>query len=159
MIDMLVRLYDLPDIESDIRTAGDSGVIIRRIRSFEGHNLENFIENHFSPKWVSEARVAMARQPAVCWVATKGGEIIGFACCDVTSRGFLGPMGVGEQARGLGLGKLLLVRALEGLREMGHAYAIIGGVGPREFYEKTVGAIEIPGSNPGIYSDMLPDPE
>ena len=61
-----------------------------------------------------------------------------------------------DTARQLGLGKVLLVRALESLRELGHAYAIIGGVGPREFYEKTVGAIEIPGSDTGIYTDLLP---
>jgi hypothetical protein len=30
-------------------------------------------------------------------------------------------------------------------------------VGPKEFYEKAVGAIEIPGSNPGIYVDILPE--
>jgi hypothetical protein len=31
-------------------------------------------------------------------------------------------------------------------------------VGPKEFYAKTVGAIEIPGSDPGIYVDILPEP-
>ena len=159
MIDMLVRLYELPKVDAECEALLGDGVTIRRVRSFEGHNLEHFIAANFSPKWVSEARVAMARQPAACFIATKDGVVIGFACYDVTSRGFLGPMGVGEAARGLGLGKLLLVRALEALHEMGHAYAIIGGVGPREFYEKTVGAIEIPGSTPGIYSDILPDPK
>jgi hypothetical protein len=37
----------------------------------------------------------------------------------------------------------------------GYAYAIIGGVGPVEFYAKTVGAIVIAGSQPGIYGGML----
>ena len=31
--------------------------------------------------------------------------------------------------------------------------------GPREFYEKACGGIEIPGSDPGIYADVLPEPE
>ena len=39
--------------------------------------------------------------------------------------------------------------------EMGYVYGIIGGVGPVEFYRKTVGAIEIPDSTPGIYTDIL----
>jgi hypothetical protein len=39
---------------------------------------------------------------------------------------------------------------------MGYAYAIIGGAGPVDFYQKTVGAIEIEGSVPGIYRDRLP---
>jgi hypothetical protein len=38
---------------------------------------------------------------------------------------------------------------------MGYVYGIIGGVGPIEFYEKTVGAVVVPDSDPGIYSDLL----
>ena len=57
---------------------------------------------------------------------------------------------------GLGLGKALLLKSLEGLRELGYAYGIIGGVGPKEFYVKNCGAIEIPGSDPGTYIDLLP---
>jgi hypothetical protein len=48
-----------------------------------------------------------------------------------------------------------LLASLHGLRELGYVYAIIGGVGPIEFYQKTVGAIIIPDSSPGIYSDLL----
>jgi predicted N-acetyltransferase YhbS len=56
----------------------------------------------------------------------------------------------------MGLGKALLFKSLEALRDLGYAYAIIGGVGPKEFYAKACGAIEIPGSDPGIYTDLLP---
>lgn len=41
------------------------------------------------------------------------------------------------------------------MRDIGYAYAIIGGVGPAAFYEKTVGAILIPDSAPGVYRDFL----
>jgi len=37
----------------------------------------------------------------------------------------------------------------------GYAYAIIGGVGPVEYYKKIVHAIPIRGSTPGIYRGML----
>ena len=57
-----------------------------------------------------------------------------------------------------GVGKVLLVSALNALREMGHAYGIIGGVGPADFYARTVGAMPIEGSSPGIYVDILPEP-
>jgi hypothetical protein len=40
----------------------------------------------------------------------------------------------------------------------GYAYAIIGGVGPAAFYERAVGAIPIPGSEPGIYRGRLRPP-
>jgi predicted N-acetyltransferase YhbS len=73
-------------------------------------------------------------------------------------KGYFGPTGVAESARGIGLGKALLFKALEALRDDGYAYGVIGGVGPREFYEKACGAFEIPGSDPGIFADLLPDP-
>jgi hypothetical protein len=40
------------------------------------------------------------------------------------------------------------------MRESGYAYAIIGGVGPAAFYEKTVGAFTIPGSEVGVYQPL-----
>jgi len=60
-----------------------------------------------------------------------------------------------ESERGKGIGHVLLVACLQGLGEMGYAYAIIGGAGPTEFYEKSVGAVVIPDSTPGVYGDPL----
>ncbi len=37
----------------------------------------------------------------------------------------------------------------------GYAYAVIGWAGPTEFYEKTVGATIIEGSEPGIFRGPL----
>lgn len=156
MMDMLVRLYDLPDSCDLYARVADAGVVVRRARAFEASTVVAFARGHFSDKWGSEVAVAMARQPAACWIGTKDSEVIGFACYDTTLRGFFGPTGVVEAARGLGLGKALLMRSLESLREQGYGYAIIGGVGPREFYEKACGAIEIPGSDPGVYTDLIP---
>ena len=61
-----------------------------------------------------------------------------------------------EAARGTGIGKALLFRCMEALKESGYVYGVIGGVGPREFYEKAIGATEIPNSDPGVYRDILP---
>ena len=156
MIDMLVRLYDLPDSAALYQDVAAKGVTLRRARAFEKHTVAEFARVHFSAKWVSEVGVAMTRQPVACFIATRDKQILGFACYDTTLRGFFGPTGVSENARGLGLGKALLFKSLEALREIGYAYAVIGGVGPREFYEKACGAVEIPGSDPGTYTDLLP---
>jgi len=156
MIDMLVRLYDLPDNTALYAKIHNEGVTLRRARAFEKHTVAAFAREHFSEKWASEVEVAITRQPVSCFIATREKKILGFACYDTTLRGFFGPTGVLETARGLGLGKALLMRSLEALRESGHAYAIIGGVGPQEFYEKACGAIPIPGSDPGTYTDLLP---
>lgn len=158
MMDMLVRLYDLPDIEEELRKLGGEGVLIRRPGAYERHLVVDWVGRNFSPKWVSEAKTAFSRQPISCFIATREKEILGFACYDVTARGFLGPMGVAEDARKSGLGTALLVSALRGLRDLGHAYGIIGGVGPADFYAHTVGAMPIEGSSPGIYVDILPEP-
>ncbi len=156
MIDMLVRLYDLPNPAGIYEKAEASGVTLRRARAFEKHTVAAFVRENFSEKWVSEVEVAMSRQPVACFIATRDAAILGFACHDTTQRGFFGPTGVSESARGLGVGKALLFKSLEALREIGYAYAIIGGVGPKEFYAKTCGAVEIPGSDPGTYKDLLP---
>lgn len=158
MVDMLVRLYALPEVEGIYARTAAQGVVVRRPRAFEKLAIEHWVGENFSPKWVSEVSVAMSRQPPSCFIATREQLILGFVCYDVTARGFLGPMGVGEKTRGSGLGQTLLFKALEALREDGYAYAIIGGVGPREFYAKSVGASVIEGSAPGIYTDLLPDP-
>ncbi len=156
MIDMLVRLYDLPDTVELYAKIHDQGITLRRARAFEKHTVAAFARQHFSEKWASEVEVAITRQPVSCWIATCDKQIIGFSCYETTQRGFFGPTGVIESARGTGLGKALLFKALESLRDIGYAYGIIGGVGPREFYEKNCGAIEIPGSDPGVYCDILP---
>lgn len=156
---MLVRLYDLPESASLYRRVEETGVVLRRPNGYERHIVADFVERTFSPKWVSETKVAFARQPVSCFIATKEREVLGFACYETTMKGYFGPTGVAEAARGSGIGKALLFKALEAMRDSGYAYAVIGGVGPREFYEKACGAIEIPGSDPGIFADLLPDPE
>jgi len=156
MIDMLVRLYDLPDAAELYRDVAAAGVTLRRARAFEKHSVAAFAREHFSAKWASEIEVALSRQPVACFITTREKQVVGFACYDTTMRGFFGPTGVVESARGLGLGKALLFKALEALRELGYAYAVIGGVGPKDYYAKACGAVEIAGSDPGIYGDLLP---
>jgi GNAT superfamily N-acetyltransferase len=157
MIDMLVRLYDLPKSQEIYHEVENLGVIIRRPGAYEKHIVSSFIQEHFSAKWVSEFEIACHRQPISSFIATRNSEVLGFACYETSSRGFFGPTGVLQTARGMGIGKALLLKSLEAMYAEGHAYAFIGGVGPKEFYEKAVGAIEIPGSNPGIYVDILPE--
>lgn len=157
MHDMLVRLCCLPDVEPELQRQAGQGVRIRLCNPFEAHILEEWIGRHFSKRWVSEARIAMSHQPCGCVVATRAGRIIGFACYDATARGFIGPMGVAPEARGAGVGKALLLEALRRMRMLGYVYAIIGGVGPADFYKKSVGATDIENSSPGVYEDILPE--
>ena len=158
MVDMLVRLYALPSGEAPRLALQEQGVQIRSCRPYEMHAVEAWIARTFSTRWVSEFQIAMSHQPCGCIIATRQREVIGFACFDATARGFIGPMGVDPAVRMGGVGKALLITALEQMKALGYAYAIIGGTGPQDFYARTVGATVIEGSDPGIYADILPEP-
>lgn len=154
--DMLVKLYELQDDGEIIERMKAEGVTIRRALVPELSAIAAWIEPRFGRGWVAEATAAIMRQPVTCWIAHEGETLLGFACHEATMKGFFGPTGVDENARGRGIGHALLIRTLIDMRDQGYGYAIIGGAGPMGFYEKSVGAIAIPGSSPGIYKHMLP---
>ena len=151
MPDLLVNLLKLPAIAD----TADESVIIRRAQAFELSAVREFVSETFSTVWADEVSVGFANKPVSIYLATIDRGIVGFSAYECTRRGFFGPTGVVNSARGRGIGKALLLSALMGLREMGYVYAVIGGVGPVRFYQKTVGAIVIPDSEPGIYTDLL----
>lgn len=154
-MDYLVNLSLLaPDPALDQRVA-KAGVTIRRALAPEYELVTDWVRRKFSAGWAGETAVSMMRQPPTCFLATKAERLVGFACHESIARGFFGPTGVDEAVRGQGIGHALLLASLLDLKTMGYAYAIIGDVGPSEFYERTVGATQIPNSEPGIYAGLL----
>jgi GNAT superfamily N-acetyltransferase len=152
---MLVKLYDLPSSQSLREQLAKAGVSLRRGLVPEKHKVIAWVRDNFSEGWASEAEVAFARQPVSCFVAVKDGKLAGFACHDVTCRNFFGPTGVLPKSRKGGIGTALLLACLEDMKQQGYGYAIIGGVGPAEYYAKAVGAVAIEGSEVGIYRGLL----
>jgi len=157
MTDMLVKLYNLPPLEPALEKPRAAGVEIRRALAAEKSLVVAWVARHFEPAWAGECDVAFSRRPIACFIAVEQGRLVGFACHDATCPNFFGPTGVLENQRGRGLGQALLLACLHAMRRQGFAYAIIGGVGPVEFYQKIAGATVIPDSTPGIYRDMLED--
>lgn len=155
MPDMLVKLYELPPLAPFLATQTEKGIQIRRAIPPEKHLILQWVGVHFSDFWVSEVDVALSRSPVMCFVAVADGHLVGFSCHDVSAKGFFGPTGVSEAARGRGTGGALLLASLHDLHGLGYAYGIIGAAGPTEFYEKIVGATVIPDSTPGAYDGML----
>lgn len=155
MADMLVPLLSLPPSQPIVADLAAQGVVIRPAYPFEQTKLRAFIETHFNTAWADEAVTGLAYKPVTTLIAVEDGQIRGFASYECTRRDYFGPTGVDPEHRGRNIGKALLIAALEGLRDLGYAYAIIGGAGPKEFYAKAVNAVEIPDSTPGIYRDML----
>ena len=153
-MDLLVNLYSRRLAELGKRVEGVEASI-RVVLPPELHIVQGWVREHFSDYWVSELTVAMSHQPPGCLVAIVDGELVGFACYDATARGFFGPTGVAESRRGKGIGAALLYHTLAAMKAQGYAYAVIGGVGPVEFYAKAVGAVPIEADKEDIYQGLL----
>lgn len=132
------------------------GIGIKRAFAGEKMRVLQYIRENFSEGWVYEAENALMQHK--CFIATKEGRILGFACYDATAKGYFGPIGVSEEARGTGVGTALLLRTLTCMKDEGYGYAIIGWVDDAElFYRKTVNAEWIPGGEPEntVYSNLI----
>ena len=116
MPDMLVKLYDIPELAPALALQREMGITIRRGMPPEKFLALDWIGQHFSQYWVSEADVAFAAHPPTVFLAHRGDQVLGFACYDTARKNFFGPTGVDEAERGQGIGTALLLAAL-------HAYA------------------------------------
>jgi GNAT superfamily N-acetyltransferase len=155
MPDMLVKLYELPDDWSFLDQQAGRGILVRKPIGAEKHIIVDWVHQTFSDAWSSEIDMALCNRPLTCFIAIQDQQLIGFACYDATALGFFGPIGVAETRRGQGTGKALLLACLLDMKLKGYGYAVIGAVGPAEFYSKAVGAVEIPGSIPSLWENWL----
>jgi hypothetical protein len=155
-IDQLVRLYALPPFDDVTAELKDRGIVIRRPRAYEKPVLVPWVREQFGKGWMGECDVSFSRDPVTTFIATHHGNLVGFATYEATHRNFFGPVGVIDSYRGQRIGAVLTLHSLHAMRELGYAYAIIGGPSDAApFYRKWVGAIDIPHSTPGIYVDRL----
>jgi hypothetical protein len=152
---MLVKLYTLPPLAPAVEAQRAAGVTIRNAIPPEKHVVVDWTRRTFGDPWASECEVTFANKPVTCIVAIENERLVGISCYEATCKDFLGPIGVDPTFRGRRTGEALLLMSLHNLHAMGYAYAIIGGVGPAEFYARTVGATLIDDSVPGIYGGML----
>ena len=155
MTDMLVKLYDIKDERTFLSEQEKLGITLRKPIGPEKQIVVDWVKEKFSDAWASETDMALSNRPISCFVAIQNQQLIGFACYDATALGFFGPTGVDENFRGQGTGKALLLVCLLDMKLKGYGYAIIGYVGPAEFYRKAVGAMEIPDSTPGFWKTWL----
>lgn len=154
-MDMLVRLYSLPPLEPAVKRLDSNGIVIKRAIAPEKGAVSKWVGKNFGSGWASECETAFSNHPVSCMIAITGGNICGFACYEATCRDFFGPTGVDAAMRGKGVGSALLLSCMHAMAAQGYAYAIIGGVGPQEFYRKAVHAAVIADSDQGIYKNML----
>lgn len=163
MVDMLVKLYELPPVPA-IQQWEHTVIHIRRARPDEKHKIGAWVEQNVKQGWGDAAATACETRPPTCWIAVEavplGREpehgydmpserLVGFACYDVNMRGILGPLGVREDYRHRGIGAALTVRALQDMSDQGYAYAVIQWAGDPDWYTRITGAAVIPDSEPG----------
>lgn len=105
------------------------------------------IDRHW-PAWRGEVEIALSNRPLTIHVAQpvqepgRNADLVAFAAYDANNRGtgWFGPMGTAPEWEGHGLGRILLMRCLEDIRQQGHTKATIPWVGPVGFYHDAVGA-------------------
>ncbi|WP_409300140.1 GNAT family N-acetyltransferase [Peribacillus sp. SCS-155] len=105
------------------------------------------MEDYFSKGWAETIRNGfLLAEPSIYIALDENESIVGFAAYDryKNKKGYFGPMGVTETNRIRGVGHALLHHCLKDMSEIGYEYAIIGGAGPIEFYQKACQAVVIP---------------
>lgn len=114
------------------------GFEFRRAEHRDMNIMERFFAKNFGEGWLAEVRLAMRQQPPSVHVAVVGAEVIAFAAHSTMNQewGNFGPMGTADEARGLGLGEILLRRCMADLQAAGHKTAVIPWIGPYGFYSR-----------------------
>lgn len=166
MADMLVKLYNLPPLAQALQTMHALNIEIIRDQSQNKRTVTEWVGKHFNASWADGVAAAYENRPVTNWIAvepqSKAGPpasaydlpgllLVGFACYDAGTKGIFGPIGVREDYRNRAIGMALLLACLHGMADDGYAYAVIHWAGPVEWYERTVGAVLIPDSEPAFY--------
>ncbi|MFI7415972.1 GNAT family N-acetyltransferase [Nonomuraea sp. NPDC049684] len=120
-------------VEDDLARLERAGVTVRAAGA-DRAAVAAFVEEHWNERWAWEAANATGLH-----YAERDGRVLAFAAWGARPAWF-GPMGTAPDARGLGLGGVLLRRCLAEQRAAGQDSAEIGWVGPLRFYSRAVGA-------------------
>jgi len=122
--------------------AAARGYELRRARPDEAEVLSSAISVGFGGAWPFEIERALTHEPPGLHVALRNGKLAAFAAHDGNNQGlgWFGPAGTWPEHRGQGLGEALLVACLVDIAER-HEVAEIAWIGPREFYERSVGTV------------------
>jgi len=139
----LTALLDRPlQLRDDEKRLTETGVTIRRATQADDRLLDDFFDLHFGANWQLEAALAMNNDPPALHLAIRDQRIIAFSAHSTQNRklGFFGPMGTAPEARGQGIGRVLLYRCLNDLYDAGHRLVVIPWVGPIRFYVQHVSA-------------------
>jgi len=154
--DLIVNLYEKDFLDDTNVKLKNKDIKIKRLLSPNADNLVKFVKDNFSDNWASEIKAGVYKNNPTCFVATHNNDIIGFACYDVTAKGYFGPTGVNQNYRGNNVGQILLLTTLDAMKEAGYGYAIIGGVNKKVqgFYSRYLN-FKVFESKKDLYSRLI----
>ncbi len=117
----------------------EKGIKCLRAKVEDFDRLKEWVNVNFKA-WMGEISSAFLNEPPSIHIAEKEGEIIAFSAYETNNKGtgWFGPMGTANEARGLGIGGVLLKRCMSDMKQMGFKKSIIPWVGPIPFYMRYV---------------------
>jgi predicted N-acetyltransferase YhbS len=129
------------ELDDEIKEFQDQGFEVKRAGEEDLDALLEFIQQQFPP-WEGEVRSGYRNNPVSVYICKKDTRVLGFAAYDTNNKntGWFGPMGVLREARGKGIGGIVLKLCLRDIALQGHSRAIISGVGPVYFYSRLCNA-------------------
>ena len=137
-VDLLARDWDTTDAEARL---GQAGFTFRRLMPGDREQFGAWLREHWSAVWHYEALASYANDPISTFVALADGRICAFAAYNTTTFAHVfGPTGTEPALQGRGLGRVLFLRCMRDLQDMGHQAAEICWVGPIAFYARVADA-------------------
>lgn len=122
----------------------EEGLTFKIVDNEHISDVKEWIKTKFSPYWAFEAEVAVREEHGGLWISYDNNDnIIGFSVYGALEPNWFGPIGVDEKFRHLGIGSILLFKALNSLRLNGVRYAIIPWTQHLFFYSQIPGIIGI----------------
>jgi mycothiol synthase len=137
-VNMIADLSETFPTEGEETRLAKIGITVRRAREEDNALLDEFFARDFGADWRLEAELARKNDPPALHIAVKDDHMIAFSAHSGQNRewGFFGPMGTTPEARGTGIGRVLLWYCLNDIRAAGHKTSVIPWVGPIGFYSR-----------------------
>ena len=137
-VDLRARDWSTADMEARL----GASFAVRRLEPGDREPFEAWLQQWWGAGWRAEALASYGNDPISTFVATENDHICAFASYNVAAlEGGFGPTGTEPPLQGRGLGRILLFRCMDDLKQMGHSKAEICWTGPISFYARTAGAV------------------
>jgi len=121
----------------------DNGMVFTLVNPTDRERLRDWVLEKFGSGWSYEAERAIGRAGAGVWVAEDATGTIAFSVFGSLENHWFGPIGVVEEKRKMGVGSVMLFKALDSLANLGIPKVIIPWTGHLFFYTQIPGIVGI----------------